>query len=804
MLLAELRHALRVIRLRPGSSATVVLTLALAIGANSTLFTLVNAALLSPLPVQHPDRLVNIYSTDSRGAGYGAVSYPDFEDLAASTVDDAGLLGYSGLMATATGEQASEVVFGEIVTADYFSELGIRAVHGRTFDGSDAGGAQPVVVLGHRFWRRRFGADPAVVGATLSLNGRPYTIVGVAPSAFNGLLSRSLSADLWAPVWMMGHLRTDQRANRDERWMFVKARLRADSSVERIGTVAETVGRRLQASHPGTNAGRTFRVVPSSSVMVHPDGDRAVGAVSAAAMLAAGLVLLVACANLAGVMLARGLARRREFAIRRAIGARVSDLVRQLLVESALLALAGGAGGLLVARWAATGLAAWRPDLPVPLSLVVAVDWRVIVYTAAVTGVAAMGFAIVPALRAARTAPAGSMAAGGPRSRRKFLPLRDALLVPQLAISLMLLSAAALLARSLGEADAVDPGFGLDRVAFVSLNLSMSGYDAARARQFYRELAATLERRAGVTHTAVTARVPLDLYGNRSTEVAIEGGAQPASVVQAGAVSAGYFETMGIPILRGRAFDDRDEIEGSAPVVIVSAAAARRFWGAADPVGRRATVGGATATVVGVARDVKVQTLGEAAQPFIYEPLRDRRTALVRLVARTAGSADAAAAEMRRAVREFDPSVAVFEAGTMRGHVETMLYPFRLAASVGAAFGLLAMALAAIGLYGVLASGVAERARELAIRLALGAPIVALVRSAAVGTLRAVLVGSAIGALLAFGAGQLLSQVLFGISPTDPIALGGTALALLGVIAAASAGPVRRALRLEPMSLLKS
>jgi predicted permease len=803
--LLDLRYALRLLRLRPGSSAAIVLTLALAIGANGTLFTLVNAALFSPLPVERADRLVNIYTTTPNGTGYGALSYPDYADLAQSGGALADTFGYSGLMATLTGEGSSEVVFGELVTANYFSALGVRPAVGRGFlpvEGQERG-AHPVVVISDRLWKRVFASDPGVAGRTLPLNGRLFTIVGVAPEGFGGLLFRAIAVDVWAPASMMAALRTDQLDNRDERWMFVKARLRDGTTADQAAAQAQAVATNLASTHPSSNRSRTFRVVPTTDVIVNPDGDRGVLAASGAVLFAAGLVLVVACANLSGVMLARGLARRREIAVRLAIGARRIDVVRQLLIESALLSVVGGALGLALARSLAGALAAWRPDLPVPVSLNTTIDVRVVLFTAVLTLISMTAFAVLPALRASRL-PVASAAAGftapGGRKRRRLFGLRDAVIVPQLAIAIALIAVAGLFVRSVARAGAVSPGFDTGRTAFIALNLGMSGYDEARAQRFYADLGQRLVEQNIATAAAGTTRLPLDLYGSQSTGIVLDDGVERS--VQTGRVGADFFSALGVLIVRGRAFDRRDGSSGDS-VAIVSAAAARQFWPDADPVGRVLRVGDAPATVIGVAADVKVQTLGEGPQPFVYRPLASGHAGLMRLVVRTAGDPDRVVEQMRQAVREMDPAVAVFEARSMAHYVDVMLYPYRLAATIGSAFGILALALAGVGIYGVIACGVGERLREVAIRLALGAGAAALMKATLGETIRAAAVGVAAGAMLAFVAGQLLADVLFGISPMDPVTLLWTAGLLVAVLVAAAAGPVRRALGVDPMSLLR-
>ena len=809
MILSHLRYAVRLLRLQPGSSAAIVITLALAIGANATLFTLINAALLAPLPVSEPDRLVNVYSSRPDGTGFGGLSYPDYRDLRDGTQAFEDVLGYSGLMATITDADRSEVIFGEIVTANYFSLLGVVPLLGRGFNPAEGGtpDAHPVAVISHRMWTRRFNADRSVIGRALPLNGRVFTVIGVAPEGFAGLLFRGISADAWVPTAMMGAVRTDQLTNRDERWMFVKGRLTRDASVDQAAAEAQVIAARLQTQYPSTNQGRSLRVLRSSSVLVNPEGDRAVLAATAAVMGAAGLVLVVACANLAGVMLARGLARKREISIRLAIGARRRDVIVQWLAESAILAGLGGAGGLAAGRLMAAALASWRPDLPVPVSLNTSADSRVTLFTFGVTVTALLLFSFVPALRASRLPAAGSMTVAATRHRRRFFGLRDGVLVPQLAIAVMLVGAAGLLVRSLARADRLPPGFDLDNTAFVALNLSMNGYDAERSRRFYDELARQLKDGGIATAAAVTSRLPLDLYGNQSMTVSVEGGRTP---VQAARVGHEYFDALGIPLVRGRAFTREDERSGADPVVIVSAAAARRFWPDAEAIGRTIQIATDEASdrqlparVVGVAADVKVQSLAEAQQSFIYQPLASGHQSLLRMVVRTPGSPQRAVAALRDTVRAMDPAVGVFEARTMSENFGVMIYPYRLAAGLGGAFGILALLLAAVGLYGVLGCGVNERLRELAIRLALGAPSRAIVRAAGAETGRAVAAGLLLGMAMALVTGSLMADVLFGISPFDAVAMFGTAAVLAAVIAGASAAPIRRALRAQPAELLR-
>ncbi len=604
--------------------------------------------------------------------------------------------------------------------------------------------------------------------------------------------------DIWVPVSMMGQLRVDQLDNRDERWLFVKARLAPSATVDQVRAAATVLAGRLEHDHPATNTGRRFRVVPTTDVIFNPEGDPNVVSAIGGVMIAGGLVLLVACANLAGLMLARGMARRREIAVRLAIGATRRQIVVQLLTESAILSAAGGALGLLVARWSAAGLAAWRPDLPVPVSLNTSTSWRVTLFTLGISAAATLVFALVPALRISRT-PAAGIAGVVATRRRRWIGARDALLIPQIALALVLVAVAALFARSLSRAGAVDPGFAPARVAFVSVYLGMNGYDDGRADQFFERLSRALEEGGTATRTALTDRLPLDMYGNQTATVT---SGDRTRAVQIAHVGAGFFEAMGIPVPRGRALEAADE-QPATDSVVVSDAAARRFWPGRDAIGQHLRVGDRVVTVVGVSADTRVQTLSEAPQPFVYLPIQDHREKLLRLVVRGTGDPAAAVARIRREVPAIDPNVAIFEARTMPEYLDVMLYPYRAAAAIATMLGLFAVLLAGVGLYGVLACGIAERMRELAIRIALGATSASIVRTAAADTARATLIGLTSGAALAVLAGQALAGVLFGISAADPAALGLTAVVVVLVIAASSAGPVRRVLRMAPMTILR-
>ena len=806
---ADLRYAWRSLIKRPLFAAVVVLTLGLGIGVNSAIFSIVNAALFSALPVRAPGELLNIYTTDSARRAMGNTSYPDYAWLREHARAFSGIAAYSGLMTTITGQGTPEVLFGEIVSGNYFDVTGARLALGRGFlPAEDATpGTHPVVVIGHRLWQRRFGGDPGIVGRTITLNGHPFTVVGVADREFTGLLFRGLSADLWAPVMMMGQLRKDQLSDRGERWLFVKGRLAAGVPPERAVEELRVLGARASTEFPASNRGRGFGGVPTTDVLLTPDGDTAVLSAAVMVLVLVGLVLLIAAMNLANLMLARAAARRREIAVRLALGASRLQLVRQLAAESALLAALGGALGLAFAYWLARLLVAFRPPTPVPLALDVAIDWHVLAYTGGLTLLAALVVGLVPALQATRGSVSAGLSAHGEAPSGRISRLRQLFLIPQIAFSLALLVLAGLFVRSVGNAGAVDPGFDIARTAVLALDLRLDGYDDARAATFYDGLERRLADLPGVQAVSVTDRIPLDLYGNLSTAVTLPaaGGRDAESTtLQVAHVDERYFDALGVRLVAGRSFAE-DELRTEAPVAVVSAAMAARWWPRGDAIGQQLREGdeGKLVEIVGIAPDVKVQTLGESPQPLLYRPLSAGRARLLRVVVRTGGDPRAIADAFRREVAALDADVAVFESTTMARHLDLMLFPFRLAAQVSSALGLFALLLASVGLYGVIAFGVARRTREFGIRMALGARAGDVLRLVMSGSLRVVSVGLAIGLVLALGIGRVASGILFGIGGNDPLTVLAMLALLLTVSLLAAWLPARRATRVSPAVALR-
>jgi predicted permease len=797
--------ARRSLAAHPLFSAVVILTLGLAIAANTAVFSIVDALLLRSQNVHAPEQLVNIYTADSSGRDLGNTSYPDYAYLR-DHAGEAGIsqvFGYSGLMATNTGG-TPEVVFGELVTENYFAATGARIAIGRGLAPSDGAvqGAAPVVVLSDRLWHRRFNADPSVVGKSITLNGTPFTVVGIAAPEFTGLLFRGLTSELWAPAMMMGQLRQNQLDNRAERWMFVKARLQPGASLERLTAWLATTSKSLARSFPETNHARTFAARRMQDVMIAPEGDRVVFPATLVLLAAVALIVIIAATNVANIMLARAWARQREIAVRMALGASRRRLIMQLVGESSLLAVLGGAFGLALAFLFARLLVAMHPPLPVPIALQVSIDARVLLFTIGLTAVATTVFGLFPAVQASRPDLVAALTGAAAFARGSRLArFRRMLLVPQMALSLVLLTVAGLFARSVINAGAVDAGFDVAHTATVALNLKLDGYDSTRARAFYAELQRRLEASGRVAAVSIADRIPLDLYGNRSMSITMPG--EDNRVVQYAGIDSAYFGTLNVPIVAGRGFT-RDEVRTRRPVAVVSEAMARRYWPGTSAVGQLLHGdGGEALTVIGVARDAKVATLGESPQPFVYRPIDADYTALLRVIVRTIGPTADIESLLRGAVRAADPAVAVFESGTMTAHLDVMLFPYRVAALVSGLLGAFGLLLSSVGVFGVVAFGIARRTREIGIRLALGAAPRTVLRMLFAEQARLGVIALSVGLATALGVARLLAGVVFGIGWSDPVTFVAVVAVLSGVAALATYLPASRAMRISPSSALR-
>ncbi len=809
----DLRFALRRLAQKPAFTAIAILSLAIGIGANTAIFSLINAIILRDLPLQRPEELVDVYQSVA-GFSHGPFSFPDIEDLRREASDAFLGVAASRLAFVQTDvENGVEIVTGEIVSGNYFTLLGVPAHIGRTLlpedDISPRGHAQ--VMLSYQYWQERYEGDRTIVGQGIRLNGLEYTIVGVAPRSYTGNI-RGLAPAIYAPSMMVGHLQPsdqDELQFRGNQSVFAKARLVAGVTPERAQEVCDRVAESLRSRYPENwQADNVITVVPTAEVIMNPMIDHVLVPAAALMMVVVALVLLIACANLASFLLAQAADRRKEVAVRLALGAGRLALIRQFLTESVLLAIAGGGAGLLLARLLLQGLVRADLPLPFPITLDLRLDPTVLGFSFLVTVAAGLLFGMAPAIQATRAEVAPTLkdeSTGGGRPRR--LSLRSGLVVVQVAVSLMLLVGAGLFLRSLQARLDIDPGFGHDPAAILMVQAVPDRYTPTEGRVFFGSLLDQIRALPGVEAVGMTDDVPLSTMNNLSIGLVVDGVDPPPDrddhEVDRAEVDAGFFDAVGVPLLQGRAFNDGDA-PGGAPVAIVSAAFVERFWPGGDAVGRTFHTGDAEYTVVGVARDVKVRSLGEAPRPFVYLAFSQAYSSSMTLIARTSGEAAATLSEMLALARRLDPELLIYQAETMDRHLGVMLLPHRLSALVVSAFGGLALLLASIGLYGVVSYSVSTRSREVGIRMALGADPASVVRMLMSGGLRLAAIGAVIGFVLSLAAGRLLGGLLYGVAATDPIALGVVPL-VLGVVAVLAVWlPARRASGVKPVKALRA
>ncbi len=819
-MLQDLRYAARLLRRNPLFALTASLSLAIGIGANTAIFTIANALLFRPpAGVAAPDRLVDVGRSQD-GQGFDNSSYPNYLDIRARNTLFEGLYAYRFgaepmSLGGGTGRDAgAERIFGEMATLNYFTVLGTRPHIGRLFASSDREepGAAAITVLSYAFWKRRFQGDPAIVGQTLPLNGQPFTVIGVAPEGFHG--TSVLAGDLWVPMNMIGvvspRLSESILRSRQSVWLVMGARLKPGVTVRQAQDELAAIGQQLEREFPRENRGKGLRVLAQSPL---PGNSGPVAAFVAVLMGIVSLVLAIACANVAGVLLARATARRREIAVRLAIGAGRGRLVRQMLAESTLLFLLGGAMGLALARVMTTLLLSQLPSLPMPLDLSLPLDLRAVTFTLGLSLVAAMAAGLAPALHGSRAELVGDLKADA-QSRPDRQRLRNVFVVGQVAFSIMLVVAAALFVRALKRAGDIDPGFDLRAVELASLDFSLAGYTPETGRAFATELIDRVRRAPGVQSAALAAMVPLSggglgLGGLTVPGAAAQGPVRPLSV-DWNVVTPGYFATMKMRLESGRDFTDADG-DGSPSVVIVNETAARRWWPNQNPVGKTllqedgrpdAPDATRTLTVVAVARDSKYRSLGEEPRSFVYVPMAQQYVSRVTIVARST-QGQRLAGELRSLLASLNANLPIVSSVTFEEHASLGLVPQRVAASVSGSLGLVGLLLAAMGIYGVTAYRVTSRTREIGVRVALGAQPGDVLRMVLRQGLRLAFVGVAIGLALAAVTARLLESLLFGVGSMDPAAFAGSAGLFVVTAVAACFVPARRAVSVDAITALR-
>ncbi|HTM26681.1 MAG TPA: ABC transporter permease [Vicinamibacterales bacterium] len=817
--LSDARYAARWLVRSPGFALVAVLSLAVGIALNTTLFALIDALLLRPLSVSRPDRLVSVYTRGGGGDKYSTTSYPDYVDLRARNDVFSDLVGFSPAIAALKAGDRSRMALGEVVTGNYFQVLGISAALGRTIlPDDDRRGAPRVVVVSHRFWQHEYGGDRSVLGRTLLIHGQPYLIVGVAPAAFTGLVPM-LQPELWLPVAWVDEVEPagiqdavpspgDSRIERrGQRWLFLKGRLKEGATPASAEANLQVIMSQLATAFPKTNEGRP--VATAVNVRIHPDADGRLRLVAGGLMVAIALVLLIACANVANMLLARGSARRKEIGIRLAIGASRARLIRLLLTESIVLASLGAVGGALLAAWALRLLATAPLPIPIPLALNFGVDGRVLLFTTLIAAAAGVAAGLAPALRATRIDLSSDMKGDAPAGKGRWRwSLRDGLVVLQTAVTLVLLVAAGLLTRSILKAQDITLGFRTDGVVALSAELSLVGYDDARATRLYEAAADRVRGMPGVVSVSRAVRQPLSInYTNNTIFFPERAAALPRGTsIGATWVDEHYFATLGIPLLRGRNFD-RGDTASARRVAIVNEAFVHRYWPGEDGLGRhfrRLGPDGPEYEVVGVSGDYKVQSVGEHPTPYIHYALAQRAFTGNVFIARTSSDAGALLAAMRRELLALEPNMIFFESHTMNAQVDAALLPARVAAQTLSLVGLVATLLAAVGLYGVIAYAVGRRTREIGIRLALGAAprqVLGMIMRQGLGLAG---VGVAAGLLFSWIAAKAIASGLYGVGAWDPAAWGSAVGVLLGSAALANFVPARRAARVDPSTALRT
>ncbi len=818
----DLRYALRWLRRTPGFTLAAVASFAIGIGFNTALFSVVDAVLFRPLPVRAPGELVNLYTSGSDGDPWTTSSYPDLLDLRSGNAVFMDIAGYSPMMTAVSTSDRTRLALGEIVTGNYFQFFGVMASRGRTLTPDDERpDAERVLVVSDRYWTRELGRDPNVVWRTLRLRGHTYTIVGVVDASFTGMVPM-LSPDMWVTVREAGEVEpigiqdvvpsptgTSRLDRRGQRWLFAKARLRAGVTLEQAQANVDVLMSQLTAEYPQTNKNRRGALKAASDVRIHPGGDQLVLFIGAGLMIAVGLVLLIACANVASMLLARASARQREIAIRLAIGASRWRLIRQLVTESLVLALAGAAAGILASAWLTRLIATPKLPIPIPIVLDLRLDARVLGFSFLLTTIAGLAAGLTPAFRASRASLVDALrgAAGGARPGRRWT-LRDALVAGQIATTAVLLVTAGLLARSVLAARGADVGFRTEGLAIVSADLDLARYDQARAEQYWRRALERVSSLPGVEAAALAARLPFSLNFNVG-QFHIPGHTSPNDLgfsLQNTRVSADYFRTIGVPILQGRAFDESDTPK-SQNVIVINETMAKRFWKDRSPLGERIrlrSADGPAFEIVGIAADHRIRTVGEQPEPYVHFAASQQMNVFQVLLARTGGDAQRLVEDIRRELAALEPNVPILDSQTMEGQVAATLLPVRVGMWVVSAVGAVALLLAAVGLYGVIAYAVSRRTREIGIRMALGARPAAVVLLVLRQGLTVAMAGLVLGGLLAIAATRALAGMLYGVSLADPIAWMTAVAALLGAATLANLLPARRAARVDPSVALRS
>ncbi len=815
-LLKDLRYASRMLVKNPGFAIVAILALGLAIGANTALFSVFNGIMWRPLPVQDPHQLV-VVATKQRGLDFPIpLSYPDFQDYRQLKSVFSDMIGYVPSPVNLQAEGRPSRAWAELVTGNYFAMLGLEPALGRTF-ASDEGwvqGKDSLMVLSYKYWQTRFASDPGVIGRTVQLNTHPFTIIGVAPERYHGAYY-FLQPDFYIPFTTVGLLdpgAANDFSKRGATYLRVLGRLQPGITITQALAAAQPTDRRLAQEFPDSHKDSSLLVIRELSARPEPGLGAFMSTAVWVFMSLAGLVLLIACANVANLILSRANGRRKELAMRSALGASRRRMIQQLLTESVLLALCGGIAGLLFARWASMALMTIRIPTDLPLHLFdLRVDWRVFAFSflaALLTGIAA---GMMPALQAYRTDLADALKAGGrsggaSTGHHRF---RNALVVAQVAVSLLLLACAGFFIRSFQNSAHIDMGFRVDHTLMLSMDLGLQGYNEERGQQFYKQVSDRVKSLPGVRGASFAAYIPMG-YENNIVNIYPEG--QPVDD-KSGAensfqnsVQPDYFRAVGVRVIKGREFTEADS--ASAPkVAIVNEMFAKKIWPGQDPIGKtfQTEKNGPVIQVVGLTRTGKYLFLYETPQLFVYFPLTQNYVSAATLMIYSQEDPLGLLVPVRDQIQQLDAGLPVFDVKTMDEHVEygKPLLPARIGAMLVGAFGMLGLVLATIGVYGVVSYSVSQRTQEIGIRSALGAQRWNVLTMVLKQGMIMALIGTAVGIVLAFLLFRGLHSVLYGVASTDLVTLVAVSFLLLGVTLVASYVPALRATHVDPVVALR-
>jgi predicted permease len=802
---SDLRYGFRMLRKNPGFTAIVVITLAFGIGANTAIFSVVNSILLRPLPARDPAQIVDLAWQQRNGKPIEYFSFADYKDIRdqSSSVFSNVAVFQSSFDGLSTKGRADRILTS-YVTGSYFPMLGLKPVAGRLIQPADGGPVSPdsVIVLGYAYWQAELGGDRHIVGKTVDLDGKPMRVVGIAPRGFHGTMP-FVETQAYLPFAASG----DQLANRAWRNLHVMARLKAGITIADADSALRVIGQRLAIADPKNDKDMAISAYPETMAQFGPTLGGPLEIISTLFLALAGMVLLLACLNVANILLARATARRREMALRAALGGTRRRLVRQLLTESLLLALCGGLAGIFIGLWSSVALSSMPLQYGLPLLLDFSFDWRVFAYAFAATILAGILVGILPALRASRQNLDAVLHESATKAISGRQRMRSALVVAQVAGSLMLLVIAGLFFRSLEQTQRIDLGFEPNRLLNLSMDPHEIGYNDAQSQEFYKELLDRVRIAPGVESATLAYTIPMRLYAMNADYINVPGytrpAGQPTPIVHFNMVTPGYFATMGTPLLRGREFTAADD-KGAPEVAIANQAMAEKFWPGEDPIGRtfELNVSKHFVRIVGVAKDSKTLHFSGPTIPYFYVPLAQFFSSYQTLQVRTAGDPHAMIPGIEHLIASIAPGLPVFDVETMEESLSTGLLAFQFGAVLAAALGILGLVLALVGVYGVTSYAAERRTHEIGIRLALGAQPGEILRMMLRQGAFVISLGMCLGVLAALAAGRVVGRFLI-VSGADPLTYVAVSTALAIVALAACYLPARRAMRVDPMTALR-